>query len=51
MLTELVCLASACLSGEILMEVIAEVVQLEPNLQNTCAPVARWWKTNEIHII
>lgn len=41
MLTEFVLLASACQSGEILMEVIAEVVKLGPNLQNNCAPVAR----------
>jgi len=41
MLTEFVFLASACQSGEILMELIAQVVQLGLNLQNTYAPVAR----------
>ena len=41
MLTEFVFLDSACQSGEVLMELIAQVVQLGSNLQNTCALVAR----------
>jgi hypothetical protein len=43
--------ASVCQSGEILMELIKKLVQLGPDLQNTCAPVASRRKANKIRII